>query len=121
MIVGIGIDLIEIHRFEKICSNHEHMLKMFTPKEIEFIGSDTVKACDNFSVKEAFSKMIGTGIHDYKLTDLEVLRDKYGKPYIKYYNNVNKILENLFIDNVFASISNTDKLSIAVVVGEKNE
>ena len=121
MIIGIGIDLIEIDRFKRICSNSEHMLRMFTSAEIDFIGTDIVKASDNFSVKEAFSKMLGTGVHDYKLTDIEVLRNEKGKPYIKFYNNTINIIKDLSIDNVVVSISNTDKLSIAVVIGEKNE
>ncbi|QHQ62537.1 holo-[acyl-carrier-protein] synthase [Anaerocolumna sedimenticola] len=118
MIVGIGTDMIEINRVIKACEKELFQKKYFTPKEIELAASCKNKFADNFAVKEAVSKMFGTGFHNIKPIEIEVLRDSLGKPYVNLYGSALEISNALSIAKIFVSITNTNKYACAFVVGE---
>ena len=118
MITGIGVDLIEVNRVLKACEKDNFLNKIFTKKEIELIEMDKGKAADNFAVKEAVSKMFGTGFREVKPIEIEVLRDNLGKPYVNLYGNTAAIAKNQKITAIHVSISNTKEYSNAFVVGE---
>ena len=121
MIIGIGIDLIEIERVEKACENEHFLTRCFTEREIDLIRKDKRKASDNFAVKEAVSKAFGTGIHGFELNEIEVLRDELGCPYITLYDNALKLAHERGITNIHVSITNTKIYSNAFVVAEGKE
>jgi holo-[acyl-carrier protein] synthase len=118
MIVGIGTDIIEIQRIEKACEKEAFFVRCFTKEERKLIGSNYAKAAGNFAVKEAVSKVFGTGIRGFELADIEVLRDELGKPYVNLYRNALKIAEKIKITKLHISISNTKEYAVAYVVGE---
>ncbi len=123
MIVNIGNDIVEIERFEKIHIN-KFMERYFTEDEISLFKSrkNTFKViAGNYAVKEALSKCLGTGIRGFRLKDIEVLRDDLGKPYVNIYGKCAKIAKDLGIDVWHVTISNTERLVSAVVIGEKLE
>ena len=121
MIIGIGTDLVEIERVVKACEKEAFLLRSFTSEEILMIEKDKRKAADNFAVKEAVSKMFGTGFRGITLTEIEVLRDSLGKPYVNLYGNAKKIEMELGIQKIHVSITNTKDLAEAFVVGEGEE
>lgn len=120
MIVGIGNDIIEIERIEKAISKEGFKNKVYTKKELENIekrGNRIETYAGMFSAKEAFSKAIGTGIREFSLTDLEILNNNLGKPYIVVSEKLDKIMrskkENYQIE---VSISHSKKYATAVVI-----
>lgn len=118
MIFGVGTDIIEIERVVKACSKEAFLLKYFTAKEISIISLDRRKSADNFAVKEAVSKMFGTGFRSIKPIEIEVLRDDLGKPYVNLYGRTLEIAKEQRIHRIHVSISNTKKYASAFVVGE---
>lgn len=119
MIVGIGTDLIEIDRVIKACGRKGFIEKYFTKEEQKLFKNNLVRAADNFAVKEAVSKVFGTGFRTVKLIEIEVLRDSLGKPYIKLYGNALDLANQMGIGNWQVSISNTKELASAFVIGEQ--
>lgn len=96
MIVGIGNDIIEIERVEKAISKEGFIAKVYTQREIENIvkrGNRAETYAGIFSAKEAISKAIGTGVREFALTDLEILNDDLGKPYVIVSDKLNKIIQ----------------------------
>ena len=85
MILGIGNDIVEIARIEKAISNEKFKKRVYTEKEIEITEKKGSKAA-RFSAKEAISKALGTGVRDFNLTDIEILNDELGKPYVVFKN-----------------------------------
>ena len=92
-IIGIGTDIINIKRIEKIIKKNKtnFLIKIFNKKEIQNIlkykSNKASKIAMRFAAKEAFSKAIGTGIgNSLSFLDIEVLNNASGKPYF----NVNK-------------------------------
>jgi holo-[acyl-carrier-protein] synthase len=121
VIIGIGTDLIELDRVKKACEKEHFLTRIFTEDEIKLIHKDDNKSADNFAVKEAVSKMFGTGFREIDCREIEVLRDELGKPYVKLYGKALQLAEQLKIQRIHVSISNTKKYSTAFVVGESVE
>ena len=120
MIVGIGNDIIEIERIEKAISKEGFKAKVFTQREIENIvkrGNRAETYAGIFSAKEAISKAIGTGVREFSLTDLEILNDDLGKPYVIVSDKLNKIIqrkkENYQIE---IAISHSKKYATAMAI-----
>ncbi len=121
MIVGIGTDLIEIDRVVKACEKEAFQKKYFTLKEIKLAAVNKQKFADNFVVKEAVVKMLGTGFHGIRPIEIEVLRDSLGKPYVNLYGAALRISNLLGISEIFVSITNTREYASAFVVGESRQ
>ena len=120
MIVGIGNDIIEIERVEKAISKEGFIAKVYTQREIENIvkrGNRTETYAGIFSAKEAVSKAIGTGVREFALTDLEILNDDLGKPYVIVSDKLNKVIqrkkENYQIE---IAISHSKKYATAMAI-----
>ena len=120
MIVGIGNDIIEIERIEKAISKEGFKNKIYTQRELKNIekrGNRTETYAGIFSAKEAISKAIGTGVREFSLTDLEILNDDLGKPYVVVSEKLDKILktkkENYQIE---ISISHSKKYATAMAI-----
>lgn len=118
MIAGIGVDLVEIERVVRACKKDSFLKRYYTEKEIELIQSDIKKAADNFAVKEAVSKVFGTGFREFAPIDIEVLRDEIGKPYVTLYGMAAEIAKDLRISVIHVSITNTKDFANAFAVGE---
>ena len=122
MIIGIGTDIIEISRIEKVMNRTSSFIeRSFTDSEIQYFKSKGLKAnvvAGNFAAKEAISKAMGTGFRSFGLKDIEVLRDKLGKPVV---NLSEKIYHLLDVKNItiHVSISHNKENAIAYAVMEE--
>ena len=120
MIVGIGNDIIEIERIEKAISKEGFKNKIYTQRELENIekrGNRTETYAGIFSAKEAISKAIGTGVREFSLTDLEILNNGLGKPYVVVSEKLDKILKNKKEDyQIEISISHSKKYATAMAI-----
>lgn len=118
LITGIGVDLIEIDRISKACEKEGFINRCFTEDEIKLIDGKCASAAGNFAVKEAVSKMLGTGFRGISLKDIEVLRDKLGKPYVNLYGKAADLAKSQRVRTIHVSITNTKDYANAFVVGE---
>ena len=118
MILGVGVDLLNISRVKELYSKFNIRLpkKILSSEEFElFISSKNKESflAKKFSSKEAFCKALGIGIGrgiDFK--DITIKHDIFGKPIIVLSPNKYEIIENLFkqkIENIKFNISITDK------------
>ena len=121
MIIGIGIDIIEINRIEKVMMRTSSFLeKSFTYNEIEYFKLKGFKGnviAGNFAAKEAISKALGTGFRGFGLQDIEVLRDELGKPVVNLSHKIYKLLD-IKEFNIHVSISHSKENAIAYAVME---
>ncbi len=116
-ILDIGIDIVEIERIDNILKRNNRFLeKIFTKEEISYFKSKNFKVetiAGNFCAKEAISKAFGTGIRNFNFNDIEVLRDKNGKPIVKTYNNLSKMCIDYNVLQIKVSISHSKNYAIA--------
>lgn len=114
---GIGIDIIEIERIEKAIQKNERFLKrIFTDREIEYFQkreyrSNTVAGA--FAAKEAVMKVLGTGLRNFKWTDIEIIRDELGKPNVILYDGAKDIAHSKNITEIFITISHSRDYAVA--------
>ena len=116
MIIGHGIDLIDIRRVEKTINKfgNRFINRIFTKGEI--IRSDNRNKriesyAKRFAAKEACSKALGTGFRSgVYWRNIEVVNEKSGKPILKLtggaYKRLKKIIPN--DNNYNISLSITD-------------
>ena len=126
MIIGIGVDIIEIERVRQAIQNNKNFLsKLFTEKEIDYFISRNMNSeviAGNFAAKEAVSKALGTGIRGFSFKDIEILRNELGKPEVILHSGA-KLIGNKLIGNnnslrIHLSISHNDSNAIAYSVLE---
>lgn len=122
MIIGVGTDLIAVERIQKASAKEGFLNRYFSDNEIELFERHQMnpqKIAGNFCVKESVVKMFGTGFKGINLIDIEVLRDEWGKPYVVLYDSALKMQQNIKIDSIHVSISNTKDYVTAVAIGER--
>ena len=122
MIYGVGIDIIEINRFDDNILNKRFLERVYGKQELEYLLLKNKKEsfAVNFCAKEAFSKALGTGIKGFKLNEVQVLRSDEGKPYYKLDGEALRLTE---IANVklSLSLSHSKLYATAVAIAEKIE
>ncbi|MBS7009319.1 holo-ACP synthase [Anaerostipes sp.] len=118
MIVGIGTDLVEIGRVQKLVERKNSLSRIFSEDELAFAGSDSTTLAGNFAVKEAVSKVFGTGFFGLEPFEIEVFRDTKGAPYVKVSGRARKLALEMKITKFHVSITNTKGLAQAFVIGE---
>lgn len=121
MVIGIGTDLIDIDRIEKTLARHSGFKnKLFSLREQEMLAEKNWRsetAAANFAGKEAVLKVFGTGLRGCKWTEIEILRDALGKPYVVLSGGALKISETLNIDEVLISLAHSKNQAIAYAIG----
>jgi len=125
MIYGIGIDLLETGRMEKIVEKwrEKFFARVFTDIEIAYCARHAQAAIHygaRFAAKEAFLKALGIGLGmGVKLREIGVIHDEKGKPSLKLSGQAKAQIEAKGIAAVHLSLSHTSKYATAVVVLEK--
>lgn len=119
MIIGIGTDIIEIDRIEKAINENKGFLsKVFTVNEINMFNEKNMRSeviAGNFAAKEAISKAMGTGFRGFSFIDIEVLRDKLGKPIVYLSKNMDNIIDVRYRVNISISHNRTSAIAFAIM------
>jgi len=117
MIVGIGIDLIEISRIKKLIEKNPHFVeRIFTPKEIRYCQNKANKDqhyAARFAAKEAFFKALGRRI---KWKEVGLSNLSSGKPELEI-----KAMERYPFDKAHVSIAHLSEYAVAMVILEAEE
>ena len=128
MIIGLGTDIIDIRRITKVINKYGYRFKKkcFHEKEIRKCESrynSNESYAKRYAAKEACSKALGTGLaRGIFWKDIEVINNKYGKPYIKLHNRALKRIQEISKKNfkIEVSLSDEKKYAIAtVIISEK--
>lgn len=86
MIIGIGIDIVNIKRFEKVVKNNPEILKrIFTENELNLFENYKNKylhLAGRFSLKESIIKAGQNYLNIKSFKDIEILKDENGKPIV---------------------------------------
>ena len=115
-IIGVGIDVVDIGRFEKSITRTPRLVdKLFTAAEAELPLSSLAA---RFAAKEAIAKALGAPL-GLVWTDVSVLAADTGQPYFVFRGSVERRMAELGVDNVFLSITHDAGIAAAMVVCEK--
>ena len=121
MIIGTGIDIIEVERIEKAAQKRAFIERIFTSAEQEYFikknnNSQTIAGV--FAAKEAVAKALGLGFGAIKWTDIEIQHDENGKPCAVLHGGAKERLDELAGKRVHVSISHIKQLAAAQAIAE---
>lgn len=116
MIYGIGVDLVDIKRIERVIRRFGERFEKRILAPDERRPKTPEDLAKHFSAKEAFVKALGTGFVGVGFKDIKVMKDRRGKPYIALSERIEKRFGRL---NVHLSLSDESDYVIAMVVIEK--
>jgi holo-[acyl-carrier protein] synthase len=123
MIVGVGIDMIEVDRvMAKIMKHNGFREKVFSAAEIKFCESNrkSENYAARFAAKEAFLKATGLGLMlGNDLSDVEIVNDANGKPSIVLRGNFKVQAEQNSWNKIHLSLSHLQQMACAVVIIER--
>lgn len=83
MILGIGTDLVQVSRMERIVEKEASLQRLFTPLELDYARGrrDFTETCAGlFAAKEALGKALGCGLGGLGFHDVEILHQEGGAP-----------------------------------------
>ena len=124
MIFGIGTDIVEIQRIEKIFSkfNNRFAKKILSKKEYEAFQISNAPAhflAKRFAAKEAVAKALGLGFRDpISFHGIEVDHNDLGAPFFNFNAEISKFLDQKKINKCHLSISDEKNIASAFVVLE---
>jgi holo-[acyl-carrier protein] synthase len=124
MIIGSGIDLVEIERIQHSMDRYgaRFLNRVYTPTEQAYCLSKRRAAesfAARFAAKEAGAKALGTGIsHGVSWLEIEVVRETSGRPNLCFHGRAAQIATRLGMVSASLSITHTGSLSAASVVIE---
>ena len=125
MIIGIGMDLCEISRMEKLLSDGRFLARFFSAEEQAYIQSKGKNAAQSmagiFAAKEALAKALGTGITSGALADICILHDEHGAPYYDLCGSYAEIAKKRQINALFLSITHEAGIAAAMCVAERKD
>jgi holo-[acyl-carrier protein] synthase len=114
MVIGTGIDIIEVARVKTIAEKNPRFLeKIFTAGEIDYClnkRNQYQHLAARFAAKEAFFKAIGRRIN---WTDVELTNLPSGKPELEIKNK-----ERFRIERAHVSVSHLKDYAVAAVILE---
>ncbi len=120
MIYGIGTDIIDINRIKSVLNKYgdKFKYKCFHQNEISWSNSK-LKSAESFAkryaAKEACAKALGTGLaRGVFWKDIEVINNKYGKPFIRLHNNALNFLNKKINKNANIELSLSDEINFAI-------
>jgi holo-[acyl-carrier protein] synthase len=124
MIVGSGIDMVEIGRIQQSMDRFgpRFLNRVYTPAEQAYClrkrnAAESLAA--RFAAKEAGAKALGTGIsRGVYWLEIEVTRHPGGRPAIRFSGRAAEIARHLGVAHAALSLTHTDSLAMASVLLE---
>jgi len=119
MVVGLGVDLVEVSRIEQSIARHgeRFLQRVFVAGEIAYCGA--MKRpwpfyAARFAAKEAVAKALGCGIgSSCGWLEIEVRRKGSGEPFISLHGAASATAERLRISSFLLSLSHTENYAVA--------
>lgn len=124
MILGVGIDIIEVARIAASLEKFGHRFgeRILSRGEIEYClahRSPSPFVAARFAAKEAVSKAFGTGIgSQLGWQDIEIAHRESGAPYVILHGKGKLLFEARRAKNIFLSISHTEVYAAVVAILE---
>lgn len=115
MILGIGVDLLDINRIEKLYIKFgdnlaKHILSEHEMNRYKDEKNKILYLAKRFCIKEAFSKALGLGMgRGVNFSDITTKNDKLGKPLIELNEKSLKFIEKHFDQKIKIDLSLSDE------------
>ena len=125
MILGVGIDMIEVARVGKqVRGNAGFRERVFAPEEIEYCEAKRHAPqhyAARWAAKEAFFKALGSGWRDgMGWNEVVVRNDDLGRPRLELRGKARQAADELGVSRTQVSLSHLKDTATAIVILEKD-
>ncbi|HWR41811.1 holo-ACP synthase [Sporomusa sp.] len=122
MIIGIGIDIVEINRIKAAVEREAFIQRVFTAQEAAYCRSRGVQQAASFAArfaaKEAVAKALGSGFAGGNIKDIEVIVADRGKPVIALHGSFAVLAGELGVTDIHISLTHAREYAAAQAVLE---
>ena len=124
MILGTGIDLVEVARIASSFEKHGESFvnRILLPDEIAYCLQHRQPApflAARFAAKEAISKAFGTGIGAERgWLDMEIRRQESGEPFVVLHGKGQQVFAARGAKKLHVSLSHTENYAVATAILE---
>jgi len=114
----VGVDLVETRRIDRIVKRYgEHFLdRVYTAAERQYCRDRATSLAARWAAKEAVVKALSCGFGDVCWSDIEVLNDERGAPYLRLSGQALMQADDLGLSEWSVSLSHTPDYAIAFVI-----
>lgn len=123
MVVGYGIDIVEVERVQALKERWQDRFlnRLFTEKELAYANARRFVAehlAARIAIKEALIKAFSKNKKRYLVNwrDIEVSNDGNGRPYVNLYGYFKQIENRYKLKKIIISASHTHKYAVASVI-----
>jgi holo-[acyl-carrier protein] synthase len=124
MIIGVGVDAVEIDRFRRSLERTPSMkTRLFTQEELEYVephDDPSASLAARFAAREAVMKAMGVGLGAFEFHDVWVQRADSGRPTLAVTGRAEQIANELGVTDWHLSITHTDTTAIAYVIAVRS-
>ncbi len=125
MIVGTGVDIIEVDRVKKALEawGSRFLNRVFTQRELDYANTKKFShesLAARFACKESVLKAFGDTRIGIQLKNIEVLNDSKGKPEIVLHGEAKEFALKNHLDNIIVSMSHTANYAVSNAILWRN-
>ncbi len=122
MIIGTGIDIVDISRMVRWLDDDMLCNRFFHADELEYVRSRGPGApkslAAGFAAKEAFAKALGTGFDGFALKEIRVKREISGRPLLIVQGRAMDAMKKSGAEKIHLTLSHEGNLAVAQVILE---
>lgn len=123
MIIGIGVDIIEIERIAQVMGRHGDRFadRLLAAEEQQHLGPLPIAAeriAGRFAAKEAVLKALGCGLSNLSWHDIVIVPDDLGAPHCRLRDRAAVWAASRRIDRVHVTISHSRDYAVAQAIAE---
>jgi len=125
MILGTGIDLVQVDRIRASITRHgdRFLAKFLRPAEIAYCrkhADPALPVAARWAAKEAVAKAFGTGFGaELGWSDIEIVRDEAGAPAVELHGKAKQLMETRAATKIHVSLTHERQHAAAFAVLEK--
>ncbi|MHC4480637.1 MAG: holo-ACP synthase [Planctomycetota bacterium] len=126
MIVGIGVDIVEVERINRAVRRYgdRFVRRIFTEEEARYCrrcARPQQRFATRFAAKEAALKALGVGwTQGARFLDVEVSNDELGAPSVAFSRKALELSRRLGVERVHVSLTHHRDFAIAQVILERS-
>ena len=115
----IGVDIIEINRIAEAfkLQGQKFLERIYTSEELKYcqyaVKYNYASLAVRFAAKEAVAKAFGTGMRGFTWLDIEVVRDKLGKPSVLLHGKAKALAKKQKVKFIHISLSHNHHSAVA--------
>ena len=124
MLIGTGLDLVSVPRFDRFYRRHNQrgLDRLFTPSELDYclaLADPLPSLAARFAAKEAFYKATGAGMgRAGGWRDIEIVRLGSGRPLLRLHGRAAAFAQGLQVRKIHVSLTHTQDVAAATVLLE---